>query len=184
MSRAASLFLMRTLRLTFPGLDFPVVEDSGAWAAFTPDYQHRLALARVVSGQLVVEIPLIWCMLNPSKAGAEESDATIRRLVGFTKRAGRSWFVVVNLRSGVSTVPSPDVPDHVLNMGMIRRVLLELPSSPIVLAWGNHAKWFPHEAEKVERATIGRDVYCLGRTKDGEPRHPVRLPYSQGLVPL
>lgn len=34
------------------------------------------------------------------------------------------------------------------------------------------------------RYMLTRPIKCLGTTKDGYPRHPVRLPKSQGLEPF
>lgn len=42
----------------------------------------------------------------------------------------------------------------------------------IIAAWGVHCS--PERAEAVCEA-VGRPIYCLGRTKDGCPKHPLYL---------
>ena len=146
---------------------------------------HRLTLRRGPPE----EPCLCWVMLNPSTADDHEDDPTIRKVRGFTVRAGFEAFRVVNLFTARATKPRalwaltssdrnhPEA-DHLL-MGVCRG------AAGIVMAWGAHAERCPERVEAVQAIirAAGAPVYRLGGlTKGGHPRHPLMTPYSAGLV--
>lgn len=55
-----------------------------------------------------------------------------------------------------------------------------LAADRIVLAWGNHGAHLSRDQE-VLSLLEGHDLYCLGLTKSGQPKHPVRLTYDTPL---
>lgn len=129
---------------------------------------------------------VVFVMLNPSTADAEVNDPTIRRCMAFAKSWGASGIVVVNLFALRATDPKqllrhrdPVGPDGDLWLG---RTVGREPGR-IVCAWGNggaeRSKRFLAWAEWYERA-----LYCLDRTKSGQPIHPLYQPASRVPVPM
>ena len=121
--------------------------------------------------------------LNPSTADASCDDPTIRRIIGFAQSWGYGSVTVVNLFAYRATQPSvlkaAESPVGPRNNYWIRRVTAE--ADTVVAAWGNHGllmgrhKW-----------TLGciDSLYCLGITKQGQPRHPLYCPRDAILEPL
>lgn len=125
---------------------------------------------------------LVWVMLNPSTADATHDDATIRRVVRFTRREGCGQAVVLNLYALRST--DPDVlRSHPDPVGPENDQCLEFfaGSGLVVCAWGAGGG---ARAEEVLVGPLARaDLYCLGTTKGGHPRHPLYVRANQALIP-
>jgi len=124
-------------------------------------------------------------MLNPSVADENQDDPTIRKCIGFTDRGGYHGFTVVNvfaIRStdprGLLKVADPVGPDNLLT---IERMLNQKPKL-VVCAWGNPPSGVSKMAfERVLKLVMPYDPRCLGRTKSGQPRHPLMLSYETKL---
>lgn len=125
-----------------------------------------------------------FVMLNPSIADAEADDATIRRCVGFARSWGCVALVVVNLYALRATDPrelkTATDPVGPCNARMLRSTALAYKH--LVCAWGARA-----ELERVnEFAELARqsgaELWCLGTTGAGAPRHPLRLRADTRLV--
>ncbi len=136
-------------------------------------YRYRL-LRKWTEGYMA-----LWIMLNPSVADAEKDDPTIRRCLGFTKSwIGFGSLEVVNLFAYRSTqasvlldVDDPIGPDN-------DRYILAAASraTVIVAAWGAGANAVnPHRVQQVRAMLKRYPIDCLGVTRGGDPRHPVRL---------
>jgi hypothetical protein len=129
---------------------------------------------------------LVFVMLNPSTADGETDDATIRRCVGFAKREGYGGIIVVNLFAYRATNPAmlwyTADPIGASNDRTITRVALE--HKDLVCAWGIHAP-LPRVNYVVNylKELPGVKLRCLGLTKAGTPKHPVRLASDVPLVP-
>lgn len=139
-----------------------------------------------------------WVMLNPSTADDVKNDQTITKIVTISQRHEFSDLVVVNLFAARSTVPT-----HLVEMGFAgavgpgNKAALDAAFSEadaIVLAWGVNVVLLDKMAHRdyawrvVERARNSArrrliPVLCCGRTKDGHPKHPCRLPNDTKLVP-
>ncbi len=131
--------------------------------------------------------PVLWIGLNPSTADGLTDDATVRRIVGFTRGFGYSAFTLVNLFALRSRDPGvlAAAPDPV---GPTNNATIGIESSRaglVVAAWGAHPFARERAAQVVERLR-GRDValWCLALTKDGAPRHPLYAPGSSTLREL
>ncbi len=131
---------------------------------------------------------VLFVMLNPSTAGAESDDATIRRVVAFAKEWGCGGLYVGNLFGLVTPYPKEleKVVDPVgaRNDEFIVEAAKECDYA--VVAWG--ACPFKRVAQRsvwVIRLLEGNGlpVMCLGKTKGGEPAHPLRLARDTKLVP-
>ena len=112
--------------------------------------------------------------LNPSTADETEDDQTVRRCVRFAKDWNYSGLLMVNAFAFCATDPGemkkagdPIGPenDEVIAYRAAQAGL-------IVAAWGAHCST---ERELEVCHTIGKTIHCLGRTKAGRPRHPLRL---------
>jgi hypothetical protein len=125
-------------------------------------------------------------MLNPSQADAQVDDPTLRRCVGFAQAWGYGGLEVVNLFAYRASRPTAlrlvDDPIGPQN----DRYLRGLPDrvAAIVCAWGNGGRL--GERDRVVRALLAEypQLYCLGRTQAGQPRHPLYCPRSQPLITL
>ncbi len=124
-----------------------------------------------------------FVMLNPSTADADVDDPTIRRCIGFAKREGCGALAVINLFPYRATKPKDlwAVPDFVRSAGFADVDIVNdaLKSADLIIA-----AWGAVELTKVVAATnhlrtLG--AKCLGKTKDGHPRHPL---YVRGDAPL
>lgn len=149
-------------------------------AAISECGRYRYSLTREWSdGNL-----LTWCMLNPSTADADIDDPTIRKCIGFSQRWGYSGIYIVNLFALRATDPrelkKADDPVGPKNIGRLRAII-----SPVVVAWGGSIPK-TQQADNLARILRNRawgnrefeEWWCLGKTKWGEPRHPLMLPYS------
>lgn len=123
-----------------------------------------------------------WLMLNPSTADADTDDATIRRIIGFSQSWGFAGLVVRNLYAFRATDPAemlraedPFGPGNDRVLGHCTR------EAVTVLAWGDNADPVHAAAVVADLQQAGAVLRHLGRTKRGNPRHPVRL---AGNTPL
>lgn len=123
--------------------------------------------------------------LNPSTADETQDDPTIRRCIGFAKREGCGKLVMLNLFAFRATDPAR-LSDALAPDGIVGpwndRTFDEHATDPrtklVVAAWGAHRL----AQLRARSALVHFDVvYCLGRTKDGSPRHPL---YVRGDKPL
>ena len=132
-----------------------------------------------------------FIMLNPSTATDELDDATIRRCVGFAKRWGFSGLVVTNLFAYRATQPN-DLKALLGTNGGFRLAIGEDNTAhldreakyahAVVCAWGDNCDVLPHRDLDVISTLRYRDLYCIRRTKAGNPAHPVREPYTDSPV--
>ena len=119
-------------------------------------------------------------MLNPSVADGKQDDSTIRRCVGFSKRWGYGGLIVVNLFALRATDPAElychDYPVGPRNESVLARTLDQPSVKLVVAAWGSHGNLMDRDRIMLRMARdLGKAVMCLGTTKDGRPRHPLRL---------
>lgn len=156
--------------------------------------------------------PLVFVMLNPSTADGTEDDPTVRRCMGYARREGCSSLVVVNLFAWRATKPAdlwaamaeherPGAKAHPHPSGgeVAERIMLgaflearDAAGGRVVAGWGtpkggwlsttrhrDRARWAVGQAQRV-----GVPLWCLGRTKDGSPRHPLYVRRDAELVRL
>lgn len=126
-----------------------------------------------------------WIMLNPSTADADHDDRTIGRCISFAKREGCGGLIVGNLFQLRATDPDelrrhpdplgPDPDDFLL-------LVASKSDGPLIAGWGEHP--FARGRGEYVAAMLGGSLSCLGRTKDGYPRHPLYRKASTPLEPL
>lgn len=131
--------------------------------------------------------PMLWVMLNPSTADAETDDATMRRVIAFSKRFGAPACRVVNLFALRSRNPSDllaaEDPVGPRNDEFLSEAILTSRGGPIC-AWGAVHPKLRWRLKQAWGFLCGSDVYCLGTTKTGDPRHPLYLRADARMVRL
>lgn len=132
-----------------------------------------------------VTLPMVFVMLNPSTADGREDDPTIRKCIGFARRHGATGIVVANLVSWRATDPRELYRAHERGEPVFRELDgkgMQIASwfGPAVFAWGSGFRPWMQPAQELAE-TFFHSALCLGRTKDGQPRHPLMLPYSTQL---
>lgn len=137
---------------------------------------------------------VVFVMFNPSTADAEIDDPTIRKCIGFAKSWGINGICVVNLFAFRST--DPRTIGKMLYADAVgpkndEAILTSCATaSEVVFAWGcgQHMKSHSDRVSKVRRLIRNTYPYlpinCLGKSKDGQPRHPLMLSYSTAKVEL
>ena len=124
---------------------------------------------------------LCWLMLNPSRATATDDDPTIRRCMDFAQRWGFGGIHVVNLFALVTPHPAV-LKKNGKRVGRRNDLVIQRYAGwPIVVAWGDQRFARPR-ARQVLSLLHGARLFCLGTTKDGNPRHPARLSRDARLV--
>jgi hypothetical protein len=158
-------------------------EIDGREAELSPDGVYRYTLTREwADGKCVC-----WLMVNPSTADATLDDHTIRKCIGFSKRWDYGRMVVINLyalrsrdpraveRAGSSAVGP-------LNDYWIKESLRE--SREVICAWGcaQHIASIDARINAVMKLIKAEQPHislsCLGKRKDGHPKHPLTLGYD------
>lgn len=138
--------------------------------------QYRYQLRRTWDTNLQ---PVMFIMLNPSTADADNDDPTIRRCIGFAKTWGYGGIVVVNLFAYRATNPKDllkcknPVGDD--NLKWIEHSASRCPK--VVAAWGN--------ADIVNKLLANRpfyqpleklaNVHYIELSNSGTPKHPLYL---------
>ena len=122
-----------------------------------------------------VEPGLVVCflMLNPSTADVRRDDPTIRRCLAFARAWGFAILDVRNLFAWRATDPRELLAAPNPTGGTRGDRELEAASNAdlIVAAWGS---WVPFARDREALALLrGRRLMCLGRTRNGQPRHPL-----------
>lgn len=132
---------------------------------------------------------LVFVMLNPSTADADNDDPTIRRCMSFARRDGFAGITVLNLYPYRATDPRDLVDAEAAGIEIAggdeasaaEYETLQAGQS-VVCAWGAHPLGARRGPVIIEmRHEIQFETMCLGRTKDGHPRHPL---YVRGDQPL
>lgn len=186
----------------------PILENLGlvtvgteqAFAVTSPDDRYRYILGRFWEDYFGSaadwwDRELIWtfCMLNPSRARVDD-DATVRQCVGFAKRGGAGGLLIVNGMAYSTPYPDELVEAHERGEDVCGSVNAEViawatgrpgPPGVRVAAWGIVPARLRDISQKGRAAFLSTArVHCLGKTKDGWPRHPLRLPYTTKLEPM
>jgi hypothetical protein len=114
-----------------------------------------------------------FIMLNPSRADATADDPTIRRCLGFARAWGFEALEVRNLFAWRSANPRAllAVPDPTGGRRGDRELRAAAAADLVVVAWG---AWVPFTRDRAALALLGGcRLMCLGRTRNGQPRHPL-----------
>lgn len=177
--------------LDFSSLGLVTEGDSKSFAVFNHEHTRRYLLGRVTDDYFdgdefaAVRPIAVWTMLNPSKAGAYETDATNTKVTEFTKRVGCGGHLIVNLSSWIATDPKELRKVQVLsdeaNQKMVAWALGQVFAVRIA-AWGAQPKPIHRRlASMMVFAKCRGAEWSFGKTASGEPRHPLMLSYATPL---
>lgn len=156
--------------------------DTGA--VFSPCRLFRYELWR----RWRAEGPLLtFIMLNPSTADEVQNDPTIERCERRARMWGFAGLRIFNLYAFRATEPKdmkaaadPFGPEN------LERLIKAIEHDRNIIAgWGAHGRYRNASSiimMEVER--VGRTIYCLERTKAGQPKHPLYIGYDKTPVPL
>lgn len=129
-----------------------------------------------------------WIMLNPSTADASKNDPTLTRIIDFSQRFGFGSLTVVNLYPFRSSSPKEckawakdwdkrqawEVRDALMfNLNYVNHYANL--ASKVVLAWGAGANFDMEWPDLVIDEIESDQLYCLGETMHGHPKHPLYL---------
>lgn len=158
-------------------------------AVFSDCGLYRLELRRDVDPLLSGSTAAL-CGVNPSMAGAEANDQTIRKDIGFARLHGWSCIIKINKFAHVATdvrelasCADPVGPD---NDRYIEAAFRE--ADIIVPCWGPLTK-LPKRLRNRWREIaaiadrLGKPMMCFGTANDGQPRHTLMLAYATPLIP-
>lgn len=156
-----------------------IKDDAPSTAVYSDCENYRYALTRTWDphGKRV-----LFVMLNPSKATEVQNDPTIERCERRARALGFGAFQATNIFAWRDTDPhkmrkasDPIGPD---NDRMIQEGALW--ADQIIAAWGAHGAHLDRGAAvSLLLRDTGRPLTMLGLTKDGHPRHPLYVSYSQ-----
>lgn len=139
-------------------------------AAFSPDRKYRYALWRIWDSDKPM---CMFIGLNPSKADEHIDDPTVRRCMSFAHDWDYGSLCMMNLFAFVSTDPHALCGNDAIGLENDDWLAGQSAYAGIVVAsWGNFK--VARERAKVVREMIPI-LYCLGTTKEGQPKHPLYL---------
>jgi hypothetical protein len=150
-------------------------------ATFSPDRRYRYRLDRTWDPTKPTAVVI---GINPSVADEETDDPTITFLVRCLANWGYGHLVMVNLFALVSTDPQgletavdpigPDCDHH------IARAVAE--ADGVFVGWGAPNRFRASRQVFVALALAGRELWCVGKTAAGYPRHPSRMSYPAAPI--
>lgn len=152
---------------------------------------HRFALwRRIGPGERIA----CWIMLNPSTADATTDDATMRRVCSFSRSWGYDWVTIGNLWPYRATQPAA-LHEWIATSGeFVGRAVAESDrwvrdmatrADLVIAAWGTHGRAHGREAQMLALLDAhGIRPHALAITRDGAPRHPLRLSATLRPQPL
>lgn len=117
-----------------------------------------------------------FVMLNPSTADGTQDDPTIRRCILFAQSWGYDTLSVRNLFPWRATDPKELFNATTVTGGHRGDIelLAAMTADLVVAAWGAGVPFDRDvEAMKLFEAFPNKEIYCLGLTKHGKPRHPL-----------
>lgn len=157
------------------------VSPCGTW-------RYSLTRGQLLGGLFGMRRTVTFVMLNPSTADVRHDDPAIHRCIDFARREQAGTLHVVNL-FGLRSARPGGLFDHTDPVGpgndaallrMVRAAQL------VILAWGGHPAARSAVLGRRASTVLGllgqeRPLWCLGRTADGAPRHPLYVPARKRL---
>lgn len=133
--------------------------------------------------------PMLFIMLNPSTADADTDDPTIRRCISRARAENCGSLIVVNLFALRSPDPkslklhsSPVGTENDRHIGMAVDEC-QYGRGRAVIAWGAMGGYMGRGAQVIKTmGYTGINLFCLGVTKAGHPRHPLYVSKDQPLI--
>jgi len=129
---------------------------------------------------------IVFILLNPSTADEQKNDPTIRRCMGFAREWNFGSLEVVNLFAYRATdyreLFKASNPVGAENNYFLTQAVARC--STVVLGWGNRGNFLDKDRQVMSLLAWRNDLYCLGITRDGQPRHPLHMKGDTNLEPF
>lgn len=146
-------------------------------AIFSPDRRHRYTLWRQWNAENDPTKMVAFVGLNPSKATEWQNDRTVCRCIRFAQRFGFSGMIMLNAFAYRATDPEemkiqrdPIGEDNDKALVAVANTV-----SCVIACWGVDGSF--RGRELILCGLLANvDLYCMGRTQEGHPRHPLYLP--------
>jgi len=160
---------------------------------FSSDRAYRYSLLHTITTPAQGHAKIIaWIGLNPSTADEQQLDPTLRRIRSFTEREGGTAFVMLNLFAFRATDPNDMRRAHRRDVDVIgpnNDDIIRTWASvaiKVIACWGAGWEFYPTRSAAVQGIVASRigTIFCLGRTQEGHPCHPLYLPKHRQLEPL
>jgi hypothetical protein len=147
--------------------------QGGAWLGPGRRYRYLLWRAWGDAGRFV-----LFILLNPSTADQDTNDPTVERCERRARALGFDGLLIANLFALRSTDPDwlREAPAPIGPQNDAAILLAQQLAEQTICGWGAHGCC--RDRSKTLRERLERPLYHLGLTKDGQPRHPLYLPYS------
>ncbi len=157
--------------------------DAPSTAIYSDCEKYRYSLTRIwnPAGRKA-----LFVMLNPSTATEVQNDPTVERCERRARTLGFGAFQVTNIFAWRDTDPrkmrassDPVGPEN--DAAILDGVEW---ADQVIAAWGTHGAHLERgpAVEDLLRGT-GRPLFHLGLTKDGHPKHPLYIAYTQQPEP-
>ncbi len=160
-----------------------IIDDVEYVAIFDVSGRYRYSLWRAWSPNYP---RIVFILLNPSTADEYKNDPTIRRCISFARAWNFGSVEVVNLFAYRATdyreLFKANDPIGVENDRFLMQAVEHC--STIVLGWGTRGTLLGRDQQVMSLLTGRNHLYCLGITKNGQPRHPLYIKGNTSLVPL
>lgn len=153
--------------------------DAPSTAVYSQCERYRYSLTRVWDG---AGGRVHFVMLNPSTATEVQNDPTVERCERRARTLGFGSFTVTNIFAWRDTDPramkAAGDPIGPANDAAI--VSAGHTADQIIAAWGTHGAHLGRGAAvEVILRQLGKPIYHLGLSKDGHPKHPLYIAYTQ-----
>jgi hypothetical protein len=125
----------------------------------------------------------VWVLLNPATGDTDKRRRqTLGRCVNWSRAAGRSGLIIVNLFAYRHTQPrmlrTVEDPIGPCNDDVLQR--MTSAGARTVVAWGGTGRL---RGRSAHVGPLLDSPLCLGTTRSGEPRHPSRVSSTVAFVP-
>jgi hypothetical protein len=150
-------------------------------ASFSPCRRWRYDLWRVWDRG---KPTIAFVALNPSTADEKKNDPTIRRCLRFAREWGYGTMHMLNAFGYRATDPRDmKAADDPVGPGNDEAILDTASRADfVVVAWGVHGTHRQRD-EQLRELLEDVDLWCLGLTKEGQPRHPLFMRASTQPLP-
>jgi hypothetical protein len=174
-SRFEETLVFETGQNNVDGLEYGAVFDVNGW--------YRYSLWRAWSAH---HPRIVFILLNPSTADEQRNDPTIRRCIGFARAWKFGSVEVVNLfaRRATDARELLKMDDPVGDENDLFLIHAVERCSTVVVGWGTRGTLLGRDSQVLSLLAGRKDVFCLGITKDGQPRHPLYMKGDTILVPF
>jgi hypothetical protein len=182
------------VRYRFEQID-PTVTRPRSWSFFSPDGAYEAPYRWALGREWFDAGPIMtFVMLNPSTATSYVRDRTDQQCEMFARREHAAGMLLVNLFAYRATSPirliraqaqGVDV-EGPANLPVIRQATRVMPGRTMTVlaygAWAGHPVVLSQALLTIGMLdAAGTELYTLGVTAKGHPRHPCRLAHDTKL---